>query len=534
MSPSHERCRMRRNTIFALSVFVAPFTLACATLPVPDQATALLTPGETSQWERISSHDEVIDFYRQLQGRSPWVRTFHLGWSRERRELLALTLARPAVTTPAEAHASGKAIVFIAAQAHGDEPAGKEGLMLFARDLATGPLDALLDSVIFVFVPQINPDGAESAEWGTRMNPSGYNLNRDYVRLDNPETKAIVHRGIVRWEPHVIIDAHEAFGPPRFYDFYTSISRAAYGPSAVVDFTENEVLPAVVGALERAGYTHYFYHTVPSGIVDDTTRFISKGGGGARSLSAYGGPHGAITMLYESLRRRDSRIGLERRARMHWTAMEGMGRYVAANASRVRAVIAEGRREMIMRGSRWDAEDSVFVRWESFITHRAPYKVWNADTVVNLMVQIQDGRRPTLGRIRPEGYVIEAHREDVAQHLGLHGLVVERTMAPVTVQVESYRVDSVTRSEPNEGAIPRRFATTLEEGAVEFPAGTWIVRAGQKHAGLLFHMLEPEDTESLAAGGWFINQESPRARLPIHRIRRMPSVATQVRDVEYP
>ena len=188
---------MNRKLAFALALLLATLTLGGCSRPMLSQTTALLAPGEANRWEKISSHAEVIDFYRQLQARSPYVRTFHLGWSREQRELLAVTIARPAVTTPAEAHATGKPIIFIAAQAHGDEPAGKEGLMMFARDLALGSLDRYLDSVIFVFVPQINPDGAEAGEWGTRLNPSGYNLNRDYMRLDNPEVKAIVSRGLV-------------------------------------------------------------------------------------------------------------------------------------------------------------------------------------------------------------------------------------------------------------------------------------------------------------------------------------------------
>ena len=525
---------MNRKLAFALVLVLATPAFGGCAQPMLSQTSALLAPGEANRWEKISSHAEVIDFYRQLQARSPYVRTFHLGWSREKRELLTVTIARPAVTTPAEAHATGKPIIFIAAQAHGDEPAGKEGLMIFARDLALGALDHYLDNVIFVFVPQINPDGAEAGEWGTRLNPSGYNLNRDYMRLDNPEVKAIVSRGLVHWEPHVIIDAHEAFGPPRFYDFYTSISRSSYGPSSVVEFTDTQVLPAVVDALAKGGYTHYFYHTVPRGIVDDTSARISKGGGGARSLSAYGGPHGAITILFESLRRRDSRIGLEKRAKMHWTAMEGLARYVAGNAPRVRAAIAEGRYDMIMRGARWDMDDSVFVQWRSVVTHRAPYKVWNADTVAEVMVNIQDGRVPTLGRVRPEGYVIESHREDIAQQVGLHGLIVEKTLLPVTIAVESFRVDSVSRSEPNEGEIPRNFSTTLEPGEITFPAGTYIVRASQQRAGLLFHMMEPEDNESLASGGWLINQESERAVLPMHRIRKMPQVPTQIREVEKP
>ena len=248
-----------RNPVPAVRRVLAALA-AILTLPLglSAQESVLLTPGEANRWESLSSHAEVNAFYRDLQARSPWVRTFHLGWSRERRELLALTLASPAVATPAEAHATGKPIVFIAAQVHGNEPAGKEGLMLFARDLALGPLQTLLDDAIFVLVPQINPDAAEADSVGTRTNPTGYNLNRDYVQLVNPETKALISRGVARWEPHVLVDAHEAQGPPRYYDFYTAYPRNLYGGQALVEITEREVLPAIVGALETAGFREDF------------------------------------------------------------------------------------------------------------------------------------------------------------------------------------------------------------------------------------------------------------------------------------
>ncbi len=507
----------------------APAQQSRQTETPPPVDIGLRTPGEVTNWTALSPHEAVLGFYRDLQATSPYVRTFHLGWSRERREMLAVTIANPAVTTPAEAHATGKPIVFIAAQVHGDEPAGKEGLMLFARDIATGPLAHLLDRVIFVLVPQINPDGGAAGEWGTRENPAGYNLNRDYILLENPETRAIVNEGIVRWSPHVIIDAHEARGPPRYYDFYTSYPRNGYGPSAIVRFTENEALPALVGAMEAAGFTHYFYHTIPSGLARDPSRGITRGGGGARSLSSYGGGAGAITFLFESLRQQDSRIGIERRARMHWTAMSGLSEFVATNADRVIATIAEARREMNALGTTWDPADSVFVRSQYRVTGTRPYRLWEGGQIVEIDVAIRDEVMPLKGYVRPEAYLVEAHREEVAAHLALHGITVERTLAPVRVEVESYRVEGVSRSDPYESIIERDFQITLVPGTVEFPAGSWLIRANQLKAALAIHMLEPEDNDSLASAGWFINSESSGAILPVHRVRRLPPVATQVR-----
>lgn len=507
--------------------------LLVAPVPAAAQNSDLLVPGERNEWATLSTHDEVTSFYRELQARSPHVRTLPLARSREGRELLLVTVANPAVATPAQAHASGRPIVFIGAQVHGNEPGGKEGLMLFARDLAVGPLQELLDEVVFVFVPQINPDAAEADTVGTRLNPAGYNLNRDYVRLENPETRAFVARGIARWDPHVLVDAHEAFGPPRYYDFYTSYPRNVYGPQATLDITRDEALPAVVQALEREGFNHYFYHVVPSSIAEDPAPPLSRGGWGARSLSSYGGPHGAITFLFESLRQRDPRPGIERRARMHRVAMEGLARWVADEAPRVLDAVQEGRREMVERGSTWDAADSLFIDWRTIVTREAEYRVWIDDEVVERTVPIREGGEPTMGRIRPVGYVIEAHRGDVARHLALHGITVERVLEPGQGEVESFEVDSVSRADsPYEGYIPREVRTSTREAVIDLPPGSWIVRAGQPRAGLLFHMLEPEDDDSLASAGWFTNHEAPGRLLPVHRLRRLPQVPTQVLSLE--
>jgi hypothetical protein len=83
-----------------------------------------------------------------------------------------------------------------------------------------------------------------------------------------------------------------------------------------------------------------------------------------------------------------------------------------------------------------------------------------------------------------------------------------------------------------EGIIPRDFSVTLQRQTLEVPAGTWIARAAQRRAGLLFHWMEPEDPDSYAAGGWFINHEGEGNLFPVHRLRALPGVPMQVRGSE--
>ena len=490
------------------------------------QARPLQTRAERSGWSELTPHEEVVAFYQELTAHSPEARLREIGLSAQGRPLLEMVLARPPLAEPWEAHASGKPVVLISAQVHGDEPAGKEALMLFARDLAVGPLQDLLDQVIFVLAPQLNPDGAEAGEWGTRNNLRGRNANRDYLRLDDPGIRAFARDVVAAWRPHVIVDLHELVGPPRIYDFYTSFPRDMAGPFLNFELTRSELVPAIVAALEADGHTHFPYHRVPSGLVDDPSIGVSAGSYGAQALSSYGGAQAAITLLYESIRARDARVGLADRVRRHQVALAAMARYVEENSTRVVATVKGERDALVERGARWDPADSIAIRLRQVPSRAEDYRLfWQGDTVT-LRVPVLDSAVVEMGRIRPVGYLLEPSREEVARHLALHGLQVIRLETPVRVAAESFRVESVERdSSVYEGYVPRAFTTTLVPRELELPAGAFLVRMDQPAARIAAFLLEPDNENSLASAGWFTTEERPGALLSVHRLKELPTPA---------
>jgi hypothetical protein len=517
------------------SLFAAVLVAVSGVIGAAHAQVAPLTPAERTGWGELTRHEEVVRFYRELAAGAPEARLAEIGRSAEGRPLLALTLARPAVAEPWEAHASGKPIVYVGAQVHGDEQAGKEGLMQFARDLVAGPLQHLLDDVIFVLVPQQNPDGGEAGTWGTRANRAGYNINRDYVLLTNPETRAIVEGVLAPWRPHVIVDAHELTGP-RWYDFYALHPSNLNGPAAPRALAGGAAIRAVQEAIESAGYTYFPYHLQPS----DPTLVASEGilaaEYGVRTLRSYGGARNAVTLLFESRRDADARIDLEPRARWHRLAMEGVASYVAANAAAVLAAVDSGRSEMSRLGSRWDEADSIVVTVEFASSGRVPYRMpemrRRADgpgyeptgRILDLEVEMLDRAVPVLSRVRPLGYIIEPHRRDLAEHLRAHGLQVERYDTAIDVAVESFRIEAVEYAEEvYEGYIPRRVTTATVARTITIPRGAFLVRATQPMAVLAFAMLEPEDIDSLASAGWFAAEKSVGSFLSVHRVRVLPA-----------
>ncbi len=493
----------------------------------------LRTHSERSGWTELTPHAEVVRFYEDLTRLSPDARARQIGKSREGRPLLKVTLSRPAVATPTEAHASGKPIFFIGAQVHGDEQASKEGLMILARDLAFGDLQHLLDEVVFVLVPQINPDGAESGPWGTRTNRAGYNVNRDYTRLVNPESRAVVEQVLVPWQPHAIVDAHELTGF-RMYDFYALHPSNLNSPAAPLALSKGPATDAVRNAIEEAGYSYFPYHLQPSDLTLVPEEGIRAGGYGARILRSYGGVRGAVTLLFESRRDDDARVEIEERTRWQRLAMGGLAQYLANHADDVLEGVAEGRREMAMRGAEWDSADSIAIRAEyvssGLVDYRMPEPRRGADggwertgEILELQVPHADSAVATLSRVRPVGYLLEPHRGDLARKLRDHGIQVERYREPVEAEVESFQVDSVhIEAEVYEGYSSRDVWTSTVSRTLELPAGTFLVRATQPLAALAFVLLEPEDIDSFASIGEFSAEKQVGGMLPVHRLRALP------------
>ena len=80
-----------------------------------------------------------------------------LGTSQKGVALQAVLLTLNADTSPAALQASSRPTVLLVGQQHGDEPAGSEALLVLARQLASGPLQGLLERINVLIFPRANP-----------------------------------------------------------------------------------------------------------------------------------------------------------------------------------------------------------------------------------------------------------------------------------------------------------------------------------------------------------------------------------------
>ncbi len=123
----------------------------------------------------------------------------------------------------------GKVIIGIQCNIHSTEIASSQMSMELAYKLVTGqtPFDAakVLDDVIFLLIPSVNPDGQQMVtEWyrqyvntpfeGGRMpwlyhHYSGHDNNRDFYMFNLAETRNIANMLYRDWIPQVYIDEHQ-------------------------------------------------------------------------------------------------------------------------------------------------------------------------------------------------------------------------------------------------------------------------------------------------------------------------------------
>src|SRR5688572_4991605 len=160
-----------KSSEFSVRIISSFVTAVAAFLVVPvargitPQATPQDWPtsrAERSKYLETSTHQDIIDFLDALQAKAGdriWVGS--IGKTTQGRDLPFAILSRPLVTTPAEAKRLRRPVVYVQGNIHSGEVEGKEALQELLRDLLkrTGP--SVIDSVVFIAVPNYNADGNE-------------------------------------------------------------------------------------------------------------------------------------------------------------------------------------------------------------------------------------------------------------------------------------------------------------------------------------------------------------------------------------
>ena len=487
-----------RISLFSISiVFLLVFS------PQLSVGQVLLTPSEKTGFEEYTSYEDMMVYLQDLQATTTEMLLSDFGSTVEGRQQPYAVFSRPLITQPWEAMTSGKPIVVLAANIHGGERTVRESLLLIAREFVTPgtPMHALLDDLIIVMVPTINPDGLVRA---TRGNSQGVDMNRDWIKLEQPALYNYVRNILLTWKPHLFLDGHNGGAEP--YNICYQGPANAAGDMRLTDLCDQEIFPYISEEMEANGYMAWYYSR------GDSTQWRTAPTESRISIN-YGGMINSIAVLFESPRQ-DRETG----ALSGLVATRALVQYVADNAEKVMMTVDRARRETIERGQNPGGE--IVVEME---TGPKPYKVsyyimprgarggrggggGEPDvqqplepifiTGADLMLE----SIPTKTRPWPYAYILEARAFRAIEMLKRQKVMIEVLQEDTEIPVEAYVPVEYVRGSVYDHPASVTSITVEEETVQEtrmFPAGTYIIRTGQAMGRIITHVLEPETPDNV-------------------------------------
>jgi len=499
------------------------FGSANSARPEKPESSPLRTVAEKSDYKATSRYADVVDFCARLKKLSPLVRLGELGKSGAGRKLPLVILADPPLSTPEEAARSGKLIVFAMGNIHAGEVDGKEALLMLARELATAKDKPLLNDLVIVFAPIFNADGNEKISKdhrreqvgpvegvGVRENAAGLDLNRDYIKLDSPEVRALV-RFFNQWDPAIFIDCHTTNGSYHRYTITYEGPVCPAGDTKVIALVRDNLLPEVGRRLEkRSGYKSFFYGNFSR----DHTRWET-----VPAIPRYGthyfGLRNRIGILSESY----SYAPFRDRVLATRDFVRAIFEYAAENKDKLRALLREARKE----------KDLIALR------HRMT-ALPGRTTVLGFEEERKDGRtvattRPrdytadyfgvaeaTLSVRRPYAYLFPASCSQAIENLQRHGIAVEELREDIELDMEIYRIDKVKKTAVYQKRQLVEIEATSRKETRRIAAGSILVRTSQPLGTLAAYLLEPQAEDGLCAWSFFEKDVQEEKDFPVLRL----------------
>lgn len=522
------------------------------------QGPDLRTGAEISNYEKTSSYADISRVIDGLVKTSPLVHTESFGKTEEGRDLPLIAISDPKVTTPDAARKLGRPIVFVQANIHAGEVEGKEAILMLARRLVSGDLKPMTRQLVFLIAPNYNADGNEKvspmnrtaqygpvAGVGTRENGKGLDLNRDYMKLDSVEARALV--GLMnKWDPHVSVDLHTTNGSYHAYHLTYSPILNPNADARLIEFTRSRMLaPITQNMLKMHDWRTYYYgnFSPEDGSGRESARIDPANPGNVtwrtfdhrpRFGNNYVGLRNRIAILSEAY----SYLDFKRRVEVTEDFVHEIYKSVAANAKQIMTLTAQADRVLTAPATANPVaigvenqiaalDEKVAILVGDVTKEMNPNSQREMLVMAPLAAPVPMKDYGTFVATRtvsmPRGWVIPRNHlprlTAALDRLRWHGLRVQELAADAQVAVERFSISEFTK-QPRafQGHQEARVKGAYDKAELTVAAGSLFVPANQPLGRLAFYLLEPESDDSLVTWNIIEDGIAVGQTYPIYRV----------------
>jgi hypothetical protein len=514
-----------------------------------------LTTAETSDYTRTTLYEDVMDFIFRMQSKSETIKIVELTKSTEGRMIPIVVVSEEGIKSPEELRLTGKPAVLINANIHAGEVEGKEASLMLLRDFADRKCENLLKNQVILIIPIFNPDGNEKLgknrrdngpeQAGIRANGQNLDLNRDFLKLESPEAKALV-KCFNEWTPVLFVDLHTTNGSyhrePVTYMTLNNPNTA----KPLRDYMWDKLFPAAADILKKK----YGYDSLPYGNFVDRAN-PEKGWMNhafeARYNTNYAGLRNMFTILDENY----SHADFKTRVLSCFGFVKAILEYTNRNGNEMCKILREVNlqtagnyhREKFVVEYKNDKLSDITIKSYEFKKEkikpedRKKYPPWYGKHLVTPTETHKDytvpyftEAVPTREIELPAAYILLPFFDDIVHKLRDHGIVVEKVRKEAKIKAEKFVIEDLKLANRlYQGHVFVTLKGQYKEEEIIVPENSYYISMQQPLARIIAILLEPECSDSLAAWGFF-NREMARqwssrfGDYPVYRLQRPVSL----------
>ena len=485
-----------------------------------DWPEELLTASERSGFTHTATNNDILEYFAKLRWESEYVHIFNMFISDRGNSCPVLVMSNPRVTSHEEAEESGKPVIYLQGGIHPGESEGKEALLMLTRDILFGDKTYLLDELIIMVVPNFNVDGNETRlvgglPWlsGVRQNALGFDVNRDAIKLETTNMRALYERVFNTWDPVLIYDTHRMGRVRHGYSIVYAGSNVPAAHQAPRDYVTYNIFPAITEGARERGNIEVFYHAgltreewPPTEFSHDNAIWSTEG---KFMVSGYG-LRNRMAILVETVHY----ISYEKQIYSQYVCAYEVLRFAYENGQEMLRVCREADEEVV-RNVREKASGGRLVNYveghyvsegkfdilgyeeieyeyiPGTSVRRANPEIINKEPELISGVELVTKPEGTREAIMPRGYLIHPDLEFLVEKLRIHGLEVEELSDTVSARGKEFVIRSMDHQRIWGYDMTVLDGDFVEANAKSFPPGTFLLDMAQPLANVAFYALEP-------------------------------------------
>ncbi|MEX0314388.1 MAG: M14 family metallopeptidase [Allomuricauda sp.] len=488
----------------------------------------LQTACEKSDFTYTAKWEDILEYFSTLMWKSENVHFFNMFISDMNRPAPTLVMSNPRITSPEEAKASGKPVIYLQGGIHPDEGEGKEALLMVIRDILFGNKKYLLDDLIIIVQPNFNVDGNEARRlhnanprlYGIRQNAMGFDVNRDAIKLETTNMQGAYETLLNQWDPILILDTHR-MGRTRYaYGIAQATSNVVTAHQAPREFVTYKMFPAIVEEARKTFKIEIGMHCglnegwPPTEFTHDNAIWSTEG----KFMASGYGLRNRMSILVETPGGQE----FEKAIYVSYAYIHALLEVCKKNGKQMMEICQKAEEEVVenikKNAASGNLKNFTSGKYVSDGKISVPaYRDRKMKDVPGTSLRVLDRTNPpewvdnvdlitkpvgVKEATVPRGYLIPEGMENIIEKLRMHGVKVTQLEKPVTASGEQFVSQEMTTQDM--GWRPYKMTTFKGDFAEAknqtFPAGTYHVDMAQPLANLIFYALEPQVKDGFL--GW--------------------------------